>query len=178
MFLKCSKFLVVYVLLYPLTTVKVYRPLFFLFIDETKTLLIPGSIPTLNLILKSLPSSKYVFIIYLQVTFWAKRMVKKSRKKNRLSNLYFQLLLLPIPRVTMHNLIKWVVNKTSWCYKTRFLFHWNHVAKLREEFNCPPASPHIVGAPVDIFRKNTSQKGVNLVIIWGILYFVFWKEEL
>ena len=28
----------------------------------------------------------------------------------------------------------------------RFFFHWNHVARLRKEFNCPPATlPHCRG---------------------------------
>ena len=71
-----------YLLSYPLTTAKVYRPLiYFLFIDETKRLLIPGLIPTLNLTQKRFPSSKHVFIIYLQVTFEKTGWYKIKEKK-------------------------------------------------------------------------------------------------
>ena len=42
-----------YILSYPVTTVNVCEPLFcYFFIYETKTLLIPGSISTLNLLQK------------------------------------------------------------------------------------------------------------------------------
>ena len=71
-----------YVLLYPFTTAKVYRSFFsFKFIDKTKTVVIPDLIPTLNLPPKSVPSSNYVFIFYLQVTLGKKDGKKIKEKK-------------------------------------------------------------------------------------------------
>ena len=78
---------------------KVYRPVFYFFIYRSNQDIANTGIGcSTEFTEKSFPSSKIVSITYLQLTFWAKSMVKNYRQNIRLCNLIFQLLLLlPYP---------------------------------------------------------------------------------